>query len=63
MYISINIPPKKNKLELKKTRNVINIINSIDWKCQVFQKKKDQIYVSAFIYLTRKQLIGFLNER
>lgn len=62
MYISINIPPKKNKLELKKNREVINIINSIDWKCQVFKKKRSK-HVSA--YRSYKEAIDwfFLNER
>ncbi len=48
IYISINIPPKENKLDLQKNIKVKKIIKSINWKCKIFIKERKK-YVNAYI--------------
>ena len=48
IYISINIPPKENKLDLKKNLEVKKIIKKINWNCKIFLKERKK-HVSAYI--------------
>ena len=62
IYVSINIPLRNNKSEIKKNKKVIEIIKTIDWNCKIILKKRKS-YVDA--YTSYKEAINwfFQNEK
>lgn len=48
IYISINIPPNKNKSDIKKNLEVKKIIGNINWNCKIFIKQRKN-HVNAYI--------------
>lgn len=68
IYISINVPPKKNKSEIIKNNKVIEIIDKIDWKCKIILKKRKKhidaynSYKSAINWFFKNENEGIILE-
>jgi hypothetical protein len=62
IYVSINIPLRNKKSEIKKNKKVIEIIKTIDWNCKIILKKRKN-YVDS--YTSYKEAINwfFKNEK
>ena len=62
LYISINIPLKKNKEEIIKNNEVIKIVKPITWNCIVKYKKRKK-YVDAYTSYDEAIKWFFKNEK
>ncbi len=62
IYVSINIPLKNKKSEIKKNKEVIDLIKTINWNCKIILKKRKS-HVDA--YTSYKEAINwfFKNEK
>jgi hypothetical protein len=62
IYISINIPHKKNIEDLEKHKKIIKIINMIDWNCKVIIKKRTR-FINAYDSYSQAIKWFFKNEK
>ena len=62
LYISINIPLKKNKEEIIKNNEVVKIVKNISWNCKTNYKKRKK-YVDAYTSYNEAIKWFFKNEK